>query len=362
MAKGKAPSGGKGGGAGALSIGGLAGVGLAAGGIDAIVGSLKGFTDQMERFVAALSPAAVEQMNRAFADLNATIGQALLPAFEVMTDLVRHVGDALSAPMRQLAPIFQQVAEILSDVFMTAIRGVALVLNALMPAFKFLADVAAVLGAVLSGFIEVYAVLQTVLATLYSTIASTLSAFFGFGKLGSIIDGVTTAFREVAKAIVIFIAYLAKSLGALGFLDALAKAFTPQPEEKRVTAAGPTSIKDLQSIGKDLALASFQAQGTFGDDKKKSQEEWLAGIAKSVEDVKNNNDTLSTWLKRLLIEEFLPKLGTEIVKAWNELDIGGRINNAASAAGNNVRGFQNDHPILDILTGGPGRRLLGLPI
>lgn len=68
-------------------------------------------TDKMSIFVAALAPGLINQYNYAVRSLQATIGTALAPAFQVLSRMIMQVSGVIYPLMKQLAPILEKLAE-----------------------------------------------------------------------------------------------------------------------------------------------------------------------------------------------------------------------------------------------------------
>jgi hypothetical protein len=93
-------------------IGGIAKLGgaasAAAGALSKILGPIGMIIDMAVRFVGAFNPALVEQLNRAWSDIMAVLGEALQPILEAMIPVVQEFGDAIQA----LSPIIKLLAQV----------------------------------------------------------------------------------------------------------------------------------------------------------------------------------------------------------------------------------------------------------
>ncbi len=108
--------------------------------------------------VSLASPGTMERLNLAFEDTLAVVGQALVPAFEFMTSIIRTVGDVLASilpPASSLREIFQPIAEMfrslmealapiakfIQTVLTMALKALAIALQVLMLPIQFLVGI-----------------------------------------------------------------------------------------------------------------------------------------------------------------------------------------------------------------------------
>jgi hypothetical protein len=240
--------------------------GLAAAAFTAAAGSVAGF-------VQAFSPATLLQFNLAMKDAAAVVGSALAPVLEIMTQAVREVSAMLYPVAQALAPVFQQLAETLKAVFMPIIDQVAANIQFLLPAIRFLGDLFSNLATV---------VRENFVASFMPT-GDTLKSFS---------DQVRDAFGELAKAALLTAAYLARLVGATGFIDGMLKSLTGGRAERRdATGLGAPSQARLSGVPEFAAsvmTAAFTATGAGAGPKK--TEDWLADAVKGIEEIKAGND------------------------------------------------------------------------
>jgi hypothetical protein len=128
-------------------LGGLVALGVAAG---AAAAALKA--------VSLAQPGVIQRLNIAFEDTLAVVGQALAPAFEALTSIIRTVGDVLATimpPAGSLREILQPIADtfrelmealapvltIIKDVLVVALKALAVAIQIVLLPFKLLASI-----------------------------------------------------------------------------------------------------------------------------------------------------------------------------------------------------------------------------
>lgn len=250
--------------------------------------TLQRVTSQMKGYVEALNPAVAQQFGTAMKELSATIGESLSPALSVLTDVIRQVADQLAPALQDLAEPLEVLAQIVGDVLISAARILGPLLQALTPILK------------------------------------------------AVFEGLRTAIQEVIKWLLVFTAYLLKSIGALAALQSLVNAFKPDAGGVRAQAAGTTSIKDLQSISKDLATASANAQGRRPETNEDFIPKIYDALLTAQGDQKTFKDFITEQFTRLieyigsLFDEWLRSSGINLPKTKEEL--ADRIKNEAVLA------------------------------
>ncbi len=208
-----APAAGKGAGAAMGEISKVVGgISSAIGGVASVVtgaiGAFTTFTDTIAGFVGAFNPAAVEILNLAFADLQATIGEALEPILQAIIPVVEKFGNAVaSLDLGPLVDSFVTVFNSLADAFFTILEAIRPVQQMLVGAFA-----------------EAITALMPLVQPLTEALLATMSAL---QPLQQLLAGI---FVETIKAIVpplaAIISVVAKLLEALQpLIDLLADAF-----------------------------------------------------------------------------------------------------------------------------------------
>ena len=257
----------------------------------AIMGPFQALAGAVGPFVAALNPQLMYGLNQAFRSLMATIGTALMPVVEVMISGIRRVAGILLPAMQGLAPVFDTLTRVVMTALSTAFDGLASIVEALTPAFQFVADALGI-------YVDSLKPLVVITKALWQTIGEFIKSFFGGADAKDFLKGFKDAIHQVVEGLLTFTAYLAKSLGALGFIDKMVANLRDLAAPKVGAAPAPTDvgIKGFEDIAKTMATAAFAAQGGAGGAEDKSEKEWLAKLAGDVGDIAKNNKTLGEVL------------------------------------------------------------------
>jgi hypothetical protein len=113
--------------------------------------------------VSLASPGTTERFQIALEDATAVIGQTLVPVFEMLTSVVRTIGDVLATvlpPASSLREVLEPIADtfrelmealapvfsVIRDVLVVALKGLAVVVQVLMIPFRILAEVIKAIG------------------------------------------------------------------------------------------------------------------------------------------------------------------------------------------------------------------------
>src|SRR5262245_232560 len=234
------------------NIAGLAG-GPVAASLKLFEDALDTATSGMRSWVEALSPATVDQLNRAMGELFATLGQALLPVIEVMTDVIRRVADVISPLMQQLAPIFRQLAEIVGVVLLGAV-------NALV--------------GVITGLLSV------------------------FGDVEGGLKGLKEQMAAFVAMMIRGLAYLVKEFGGMRAVAKWREMITGGV--RAMPAPADAAIKALPQISSDIATRAFMPQGQKGH--AETMEQLQQQIRDDLREIANNGLTFRDWLKGEFLE------------------------------------------------------------
>jgi hypothetical protein len=320
-------------------------LGALTGPLTEFVGGIKEITDSLRTFVEALNPAAVVQMDQAFRNVLATIGQALLPAVQIFTEALQSVAAVLDEPLRALAPVVEHLAGIIRGVLIADAQQLGAVLT------------------ILGNTIEALSPLLEALSEPVKLSAAALSALAVGSKgvfegLRPVVESIANAFKQAIIGVTVFTSYLLKAVGATDALNNFAAALRQQGEPGRVQNAAPLSvgISSLEEITRTLSKSAGLAGA--GEKAAPTTDQFIADIAKAVGDVANNGKTFQTWLGEQW-EVIAEKIKVKLAELKNQgVNF---VREAGQAAGNRTRQFQDDNPVADFLTGGPGRRLIGLP-
>ncbi len=286
----------------------MAEVGFLSGPIRATGAAFTSLAQKLVPFVEAFAPGAVLAFNQAMRDTSAVVGSALLPVLNVMTGIVRHVGDALIPVAQKLAPILQTLADTVGKIIGVWVNTFASVLGAfadairpLMPIFEGLGSLlqawGVIVGGLLGGFMKMWTNLMGVPAD-------------GANKLKD-------AFQSLAKAAVLAVGALAKFAGADSILKGMINALGGEVKKGGSTGfAVPTNvqIQDAMSFNRDLAIRAFSAQGAPDPS---DEEEWRKEALEELQ--KLNAGQTTTW--ETLKQSFasLERTGKELTEALKAL-------------------------------------------
>lgn len=174
---------------------------------DAVFGSLNKLSGAVQSSIGTytqlFNPAATKLLDRAVMDLNASIGQALMPALEIATSMMRSLGSVIAS----LSPNSQKllVALVLSSVAAVAAAAATGTLTAMVTALA-ISENAATLG--LSGLVAAVATFVTSLAIGATVLAAVNKPLAMFDKLfqdmasgfESVMDLIGDAFQKMAVA------------------------------------------------------------------------------------------------------------------------------------------------------------------
>ncbi len=329
-------------------IGGLvAGIGALSTGLSAAAArflvldaSIRVVTNQFEGLVKALSPATAAAFERAMQNLNATLGQAVVPVFQTLVLIVDKLAGVVSPLAAQLGPIFDNLAAGLTRPFLDLAHAAVEVGAALASAFDYL--------------IPVITAAADVIALLLSAgIAALVQEAIALGKsltgAGSALDMVRNSAQEASKQVLLFAARLAASLGGFGFIDNLIR-FIQREDTARGLQAAPTGVKtqDFASIAREMAQAAFAA-GPGGT--QKNERQYLNDILNELFEIRKNN-VPQTWQKviedgtvglRNALERLFPDtFNPDNYAKW----VGGTV------AGENIRDILRQRGVRDAIIGG----------
>lgn len=253
----------------------------------------------MAPFVGALSPGAMQQFSESLTNLNATIGQALLPVIEVFTDAIRQMSGVIGPLMRELAPVFTALAQVMAGLLLPIVGLVASVLGGLVPLFQLLADFVLMVADGLKIF---YAVM-TVVVNLFKAVLAPI-----FNVFATVLHGLMDVIKTVIAQIVLLGAAIAKAVGIniQPFIDAL------KPKKAEINAAPQNAaIKSFDQIRQDITNAAFVAGGTSG---KKTQDEWSEELVSKLQAIQDQNKSIGQ-----VFNEGLDAIKTSIETNWDKI-------------------------------------------
>ena len=272
---------------GAVAVGGAVG-GAAKGVLDGTLGAIAGvagaFTGIIgiaSKFVEALNPAIMEQLNLAFSDLFAVVGRLFVPVMAAVIPIVRTFADAMVPVVQGLMPVFGILAEALMNLagpIIGIFSGVLLTLTPIFEQFaKGLSEIAATignsLGPIIDAILPVLMVLLQLFIDLLPAVNDMLQAFaliFTSG-LQLAIPYLVWALQGLAEAIVYVVSWFGKTMkeGAVIMSD-FAKTLMPEggptktlkvpeitPDASRGAASKGAQFMGFAELGKGLMAASF---------------------------------------------------------------------------------------------------------
>jgi len=265
-------------------------------------------TATMEKFVAALSPASVMQFEQAIQNIHATIGQALQPALQILTDALQNAAAIIDPAMKALAPTIQKVGEYVGKLISVFATVFETLIQVLQPVIDIIYEFT-------NAIADTYRVLAVLVKTLVEVISVALKPFGDMIK--SVINLVVGAFKELIKAVIFTAAGLAKMLGAGEFLGKMIANLEKIQNAGRVQNAAPQSvaIQDWRSIAEEAAKSSVQAGGAVPA---KTQEELMTEIIAGLKDIESGRKEFHEVITAS-IEAWWGKAWNQIREAWGQL-------------------------------------------
>ena len=260
--------------------------------VTSISGKFESLADPFRKFVEALSPGEVTLFDLAMRNLNATIGLAVIPVFQILSEAVTRAAGILQPAMEKLAPVFADLTNAVVNLLLSGLRGFVFYLEILTPILKILSGVIEELTEIYSAFYEVFLVVVNIFKDLYPIMSGLVALLTPIGQLILQVYLLAATFRFITDQI----KYLALGFAQLaGFVIALlagkaavdktiANARSREAREKQggVNAAATNiGFKGFEQIGKDLAIAASYAGGKSPEeDTKHFQEMVLTALDK----------------------------------------------------------------------------------
>lgn len=262
-------------------------------------------TASMEKFVGALSPAAVMQFEQAIRNIHATIGQALQPALQILTDAIQNAAAIIDPVMKALAPTFQKLAEYVGKMISVFATYAEVLLTIIQPIIDILFELMNVVA-------DTYRVFAVFLKTVVELISTALKPFGDLLK--SVINLVIGAFKELIKAIIYTTAGLAKLLGAGEFIGRMIANLEKIQNAGRVQNAAPqgVAIQDWRSIAEQAAKDSVLAGGAVPA---KTQEELMTEIIAGLKEIESGRKSFGDVITAS-IEVWWGKAWNQVRDAW----------------------------------------------
>ncbi len=287
-----------------------------------LVDAVHDLTKSCKGFVDALNPSAILVFNQACRDLQATIGQSLVPIVETFTSVIRQSSAIISPAMLALAPIFRQLSQIVGGVLTNVLKLLADVIMQLAPLLQFVNGIFEVLAGVIKNIAGLFSILMSVLSPVIEILIGVMKPAIEylstvFNGLGQVLEIVATIFKAFSDTLVLalrevfalndisgviyefklgvnvairgllsFAAHLAMAVGATSVVDNLIKALSAK-SGGAVAAPTDVALKSFQQIADDLAQSAYVAQGT-GDDKKDEDKAFRAELLSMLGDIRKN--------------------------------------------------------------------------
>ncbi len=194
----------------------FAGLGQA---IGTVTSSFNQIVGVMASFVEVANPGIMAGFNRSLKDLQATIGTAFAPFFQVMTGVSRQIAGELYPAMQALRPVFASLGNIIGGALVAAAGMFGQVLQSLVPLFKAfepvlqaVVSVQKSLWAVLTPFVNVIAQLATLTGVMLAPFAKIIDiaaqlwsvlnpVAIALNVLGSMLGAVTEIFSAAFSAV-----------------------------------------------------------------------------------------------------------------------------------------------------------------
>lgn len=301
------------------------GVAIAAGavtvGFEQLLGKLQGF-------VGAISPATIEFFNRALLDLNATIGSGFLSVFQDLTQVINQAAAVIKPLIQQLAPLIKQVADYLGNMLVKMIQltvanwraliplmeqlfvvirplveallSVASVLSILFRAFALLAQIATLLNPLtyvlkalafaaqaINKGLEIVTAAFDIFEVAFKAIIDTAVKFVSsFLPVTDIMGQLSKAVQGVIKNLYAMSVFMAKFLGLQQVVDAIIASVEEKTKSKGDVAAQQVSIKSIDQLSKDLAIAAASAGGG-GQGGVTNERQFWTDVLKDLQEIKN---------------------------------------------------------------------------
>lgn len=225
-------------------------VGQAVGGLASAAGGalqmVVGLGQQLSGMVGLANPAALNMFNRALEDIQGVIGQALVPIFNLFTEIIRAAGDSLTTFANVIgvaaAQILKPVVEILKVLF-EVVGQIGQVIGKVMEA------AAPALAAVGQAILAIMAALKPVIDLLIDVLGGAL--IVAFEVLAGLILMVTPLVVSLAEAIGSLIKWISDGVrDLLAFVGISLDASGPgtAPGSSVGKAVKSTSIGSVESV------------------------------------------------------------------------------------------------------------------
>ena len=213
-----------GGGATALLGAGIAGFGVALNAVTAAASLAGNAIQSMASYVGKFNPAAVEQMNIVFNDLQGVIGRALLPIFQMAIPIVRQFADFVNFAVIALQPVLNVLSETFQILVQPLMELATVLVDAFAPVLVFVVSIFKGLAMILEPIIYGFAMLFETVSAMFSIFTKGISLtdimMDGFKLLADIVNVLVGAFNWVVAAFYAGVGTLLKVLAdAVDWID-----------------------------------------------------------------------------------------------------------------------------------------------
>ncbi len=253
-----------------------------AGAAGALTGAFTGLIGQITQLVGAVAPGVVEMMFTSFRELQATLGQALIPIATVLSGLFRDIAASLDPVLKSLVPIIAKLASIMGSQIAAVAEAVAMILDSLIPVIEILVE----------AFRPISDLVQVVAIALGTLFQAMKPLFELFSK--AIIEPFVNILKEATKALILFTAALMKLFGVSleGLIANLTKDKNPATANLAPTQGG---IKTLDQISKDITTGAFAAGQ--GSSQVSKEDQFMKDVVQGLNDINEGKKGLKEIIK-----------------------------------------------------------------
>ena len=253
------------------------------------------------QFTQALNPALVQQLNRAFHDMNAVIGIVAQEVTAAFIPVVKSVSSMLIPLMKTLAPIVSMLASTLGVLVTAALRPIIMAFTNL---YRLLTPFYEIFLKLMSVF-QAVSIIMTLFQTVFGALVQVAVELLRGMGLDKFVDAAVKVMKTFVQAIVLATAALLKFVGARQALADLFNATNPNKAVGMGVANSP-AFKSIEQMGRDQMLEAFRASGAKEQNKK--AEDWLADINKQIGDIMAKDSGQ-------VIKEFAVTAAAEVIKS-----------------------------------------------
>jgi hypothetical protein len=229
-------------------------------------GAFTGLVNVIGKFVGALNPALMEQLQMAFDDLFAVVGRALVPVMGAVIPIVRTFADALVPVVEGMKPAMEALANTLITMAVPFIQLFASALNAVTPfVTQFANAVSSAVGPLIDQLLPVISSLVPVYGAIFAGLSQLLPVILSI--VGELFAAVAPLVEILAAALVPIISLVASALKSFG--EALKTLvgwiawFTRKSANALLGETGPTRLKPVATNpGASLGAAARQTNFT----------------------------------------------------------------------------------------------------